>query len=112
MVPYPVCYCADCPDHDREFFGCGFDGFAGKGELRLGGLDEPYSHTCPQYFWAQPWVQRVHGDLGDYERGALGNVNDLEAPYLELLRAALGEQRKWKAVQDARIAEQAHKDVK
>ncbi len=39
-------------------------------------------------------------DLKDYERGALGNVMDLPAPYLEALRAAEAEMSVWKAEQD------------
>ena len=79
---------------------------------RMEGLDEPFSRTCPQFFWSLEWVQRVLADVEDYRRGSMGDVNDMEAPYLELLRVADSEKAKWKAEQEARIQEEVRKDSK
>jgi hypothetical protein len=44
-------------------------------------------------------VQDLLADLRDYKRGALGNVHDLEPPYLALLRIAESEYETWEADQ-------------
>ena len=55
--------------------------------------------TCPQWFAHQPYVQSVLEHLGDYRRGALGDVRDLPAPALEALRDADAMQNRWESDQ-------------
>jgi len=76
------------------------------------GLDEPYSRTCPQFFWSMPWVQRILSDVEDYRRGSLGDVSDMESPYLDLLRVADAEKCSWKNEQEARISDEVKREAK
>lgn len=45
-------------------------------------------------------------DLEDYRRGSMGDVMRLEAPHLQLLRAADVEQSRWQSEQERQIAAQ------
>lgn len=62
-----------------------------------GATQEPWAKTCPRWCSLLLHVQQVQRDLDDYDRGALGNVRELEAPYLEYLRAASKEREIWRS---------------
>ena len=99
--------CDRCPDEEKEYFGCGFVQLDGQAEApyQHGATDDHWSRTCPRYCLALEPVMRVMGDLKDYQRGALGNVLDLPAPYLAALRAAESEMAAWQSEQDNQQAE-------
>ena len=50
-------------------------------------------------------VQRIYEDLGDYERGALGDVQYLPGNYLDYLRIAEGAKAAMKAEQEKQLLE-------
>lgn len=87
-------------------WGCGLLGLDGGAEVCFGKEKRPYSRTCPQYYRRLPWVQQVLMDLEDYRRGSMGDVMRLEAPHLQLLRAADVEQSRWQSEQERQIAAQ------
>jgi len=99
--------CEDCSPDDHETFGCGFNGLLGKSRVKYsrGAAEPPYNRSCPRWCWLQPAVQSVYDDLEDYRRGALGNVLDLAAPRIALLRVADSEHRAWEAEQQAQMYE-------
>lgn len=49
------------------------------------------TRTCPEYLARQPVIASVWNDLQDYKRGALGPVQDIQAPHLTLLRVLEAE---------------------
>lgn len=49
-------------------------------------------------------VSSLMRDIDDYERGALGNVLDLEAPYRDYLRIGLAERGVWRDAMDKQTA--------
>ena len=105
--------CKECLDGNHEDFwelyGCGWKPeYAGKGEAvrSRGATEAPYNRTCENYYWEQVAVQIVLSDLEDYRRGALGNVWDLPAAHLALLRVADAEDAQFTAYCQARIAEE------
>lgn len=95
------------------YFGCGFQGMQGQAQAHYerGATAPPYNRTCPRWCWLQPAVQEVFTELRDYERGALGNVHDLEPQFLDLLRVAEIEREAWKAEQDRQMDESEGSDV-
>lgn len=101
--------CTECTDpQDWDEYGCGWRGLEGKGRYEftlVGGPEEPFRHSCPQYYRRLPWVQDLLGDLEDYRRGAMGNVMLLPAPWLQLLRAADAESTAWQNQQEQQLAE-------
>jgi len=77
-------------------FGCGRDGHEGKSTAyEHGASEEPWSRSCPRYYYEMQWFQMVMADLEDYRRGAMGPVQDMEAPHLDLLRVAHAEKIVW-----------------
>jgi len=60
-----------------------------------GSKEAPYSRTCARWYLLSPEVQEVTVWLHDYKRAALGPVQELEAPLLELLRHAEAEESRW-----------------
>jgi hypothetical protein len=96
LEPFPR-DCANCGPDWQKYFGCGFAGYEGKGKqvYTKGSRQEPYSRTCPRYYYQQPWVSCLLSDLGDYKRGAMGNVLYLEAQYLDYLRILENEMTEW-----------------
>jgi len=50
--------------------------------------------------------------VGDYRRGALGNVDDMSAIRLELLRTLDSEMTEWKAENDYRVDQQCKSSAK
>lgn len=97
-VPYA---CETCPLHERALWGCGWDDETrGKAEV-LYTRGAPETKTCPQWYARQPAVADVTSHLEDYERGALGNVLELPAAFLDYLRAASSERAAWQAEQQA-----------
>lgn len=101
-------------DETLKMFGCPWKGHAGQKqeEWNHGADEEPYSKSCPRYYWEQEPIQMVLADLADYRRGALGNVWDLPAPHLDLLRVADAEEAQWDAYNQARMMEKARADGK
>jgi hypothetical protein len=92
--------CKDCAEDDWELFGCGFKGLdAPDGTY----TDPPDLKTCPRYYTQDPTVLLIYADVEDYKRGALGNVLDLEAPYLEYLRTSVASMSAWEAKQQANL---------
>jgi hypothetical protein len=47
------------------------------------------------WFRGSPFVLSILDALDDYEAGRLGDVRDLEAPFLFYLRVAIAERRAW-----------------
>lgn len=65
----------------RETFGCGFDGFAGRGADRR----FPQVATCPEYLVRTAWIGSCYEYIGAYRSGNLGSVFDLPHPLFEAL---------------------------
>ena len=106
VIPFPHA-CKDCPTHEHEEWGCGFDGFEGKAELAFGHeLDEPYSRTCPRYYAASPFVSSVMRDLRDFKRGALGDVRQLGSAHRVYLEVAEDESAKWESENQHQLSEE------
>lgn len=97
--------CKDCPGHERKFWGCGYDGFAGQAEIKpkFGATDEHWGRTCPQYCAHQIEIQKILADVEDYQRGCFGNIDDMESARLEYLRVAESETKAWKAENERQI---------
>lgn len=99
--------CADCTEDDRRWFGCGLDGRAYESDPDCVYVDGDDYRTCPRTYLQHPAVAMIYADVEDYRRGALGCVLDLEAPYVDYLRAAAGAIDHWQAKQQAQLSEAA-----
>ena len=98
--------CEECPEFLRVHLGCPFEGHAGKGtgvpvNAPKGAPADPW-RTCPEGLIRTAAVGGIWADLEDYKRGAMGDVLDIQAPRLALLRTMESEMAK----QDAWIDEQ------
>lgn len=101
--------CKSCTEEDRRHFGCGE--WAGKGEYTewdfpRGLTDEWVKHTCPRWCLTLPEVLQAFADRDDYDRGALGCVLDMDAAYLECLRAASLERKIWDSEMQRQVSSQ------
>jgi len=60
-----------------------------------GSKEEPFSRTCARWYAQDPAVQSVLSWVADYRAGAMGPVQELEAPLLEYLRHVSAEEERW-----------------
>lgn len=97
--------CDACDAEDWADYGCGFHDLAGKGSREWeNDLTDPWvRRTCPRYLLCQPIIGQIMGDVKDYERGAMGNVLEMEAPYLACLRVASSELTAWRNAMDRQM---------
>ncbi len=111
-MPHPP-GCERCPLSVRKQHGCGCSwgvpwtlsagGPSHKGEAirdygdgdEGGATEEPWSRTCPQWFFRSPFVQSVLEDLPDYDGGRLHRVPYLQNDYVTYLRIASAERKAW-----------------
>lgn len=75
-----------------------------------GATCEPFNRTCPRYYFESEFFQIIFQDVQDYRRGAMGNVCDLPAAHLDLLRVLDAELDNWENLQDTRLYEEALKN--
>lgn len=77
--------------------------FEGQSRTRYtdGATDAPWNRTCPRWHLLSPEVGQVLAWLRDYKRGAMGPVQQLEAPLLDYLRVAEAEHEAWESAQMA-----------
>jgi hypothetical protein len=66
-----------------------------------GASESPWNRTCPRWYLLSPEVGEVLAWLRDYKRGAMGPVQQIEAPLLDCLRVAEAEHEAWEAAQMA-----------
>ena len=97
--------CEECNEHDEKLFGCGYSGKDGLGDLgfdddRITGIA---ARTCPQFYARQPMVISIMNMVGDYRRGALGDVRDLGNATLSYLQVADAELNRWDYENDKQL---------
>jgi len=81
--------CEQCPGELHELLGCPYTGHAGKAAPHVkepADADRLAWRTCADGLVRSPAIADLWSDLGDYKRGALGDVRAIPAPHLALLR--------------------------